>query len=93
VFAAKEGTGDIERTVMGLAFPNRGHSTWDYALRTHLAPVAGLTYRDDVVRLEPTTDTYEAWVASHAWRASLWRWAGRLLLLSVAAMSVTRERG
>jgi len=92
VFAAKEGTGDIERTVMGPAYPNRGHATWDDSLRNHLAPAAGLTYRDDAVRLEPISDTYDAWAASHARRGSLWRWLGRLLLLSMAAIAVTRDR-
>jgi hypothetical protein len=77
---------------MGPAYPNRGHALWDDSLRNHLASAAGLTYRDDVVRLEPTSDTYDAWVASHARRASLWRWLGRLLLLSVAAIVVIRDR-
>ena len=92
VFAGHLGTREFASgPVAGFAVPISTEREWVSAARWGLGPVAGVEYRADALRLEPSGKSYEAWIASETTSAFVMVWLVRLLALAACAVVVTRD--
>jgi len=90
LLAGKFGTAAWEHVVSGPAYPLKLEDEWSAVVRTTLAPVAGVDYREDAVRIEPRSETYEDWVAVHSAYSAVATWGARLLSIVSAMILVSR---
>jgi hypothetical protein len=90
LLAGKFGTAAWEHVVSGPAYPLKLDDEWSAVVRTTLAPVAGVAYREDAMRIVPRSETYEDWVAVHSAYSAVATWVARLLSIVSAMILVSR---